>query len=128
MKPVHESFRMVRVSPEAISTDHIRKEVANSREPYELYKLKVFDNDGPFDGNLEVAWFPGHRHIELCWDTSADVPRLMRDDNWWGWGTESADVRGLTDGIGEFLNHHEKFAAEKHYEHLSPSLGPTRPN
>ena len=67
-----------------------------------------------------MAWFPGRRHIELCWDASADVARLMRDHNWWGWGTESADVRGLTDGIGEFLNHHEKFAAERHYRRLVP--------
>jgi len=117
MNKEHATFTMLEASPDEISSPDIREEIANVREPYRLYRVMPFDHDGPFPGKLEVIWLPGHRHIALCWDQSADVPRLQQVHKWWGGVEEEADALSATDGIEEFLNEHERFEREPHFRH-----------
>lgn len=121
MDKEHATFTMLEESPEDVSSPEIREELADVREGYKLYRVKPFDHNGPFPGRLEVIWLPGHRHITLCWDRSADVPRLRTVHKWWGAGAEEADALSATDGIEEFLNEHERFAREPHFSHHAPS-------
>ena len=116
----HATFTILKAAPQAMETDGIREELANAPEPCELYKVTAFDHDGPFPGHLEVEWLPHRRHIALCWDHSADVPRLVHADKWWGEEAESGDARCLIDGIEEYLNEHEAFTAEHDFHHGRP--------
>ena len=117
MDQEHATFTMLKASPQEISSMAIRSEIENLREPYQLYKVVPFDHDGPYPGHLEVAWLPAHRHITLCWDGSADVPRLEHAHKWWGEGAEEADARCLVDGVNEYLNQDDNFTHEAHYVH-----------
>ncbi|HUI41615.1 MAG TPA: hypothetical protein VL523_06575 [Terriglobia bacterium] len=122
MSSDHATFTILEESPEEVAADNIRDEVAQALEPYKLYQVRPFDHDGPFPGKLEVIWFPRHKHIALCWDPEADVTRLIEARKWWGGEEEEADVRCLTDGIEEYLNEHDRFAAEQNYRHAEPHL------
>ena len=117
MSSEHATFTILEEPPEDVHCDEFREQIAKAHEPFKLYRVKPFDHDGPFPGRLEVLWFPAHKHIELCWDADADVPRLKHVHKWWGGGAEEADARCLTDGIEEFLNEHDRFAAEAHFKH-----------
>ena len=118
----HATFTKLEASPSDMTSPDIREEISNAHEPYKLFKVMPSDHDGPFPGKLEVIWLPGHRHIALCWDYSADVPRLQRAHKWWGEGAEEADALSATDGIEEYLNEHDRFAREPHFSHHQPSL------
>lgn len=117
----HATFTMLEASPREMTSPDIREQISHAREPYALFKVLPFDHEGPFPGKLEVIWLPGHRHLTLCWDGSADVPRLTRVHKWWGDGAEEADVLSATDGIEEYLNEHDRFTRERHFSHHQPS-------
>jgi len=118
MDKEHATFTILKASSDDISSAEIRREIAGLHEPYRLYRVTTFDHNGPYPGHLEVAWLPAHRHITLCWDHSADMPRLQRAHKWWGEGAEEADVRCLIDGIDEYLNQHDRFTHERQYAQM----------